>query len=250
MAKARKRPSSYFMGLFLVSILVLFSGFANCKSSEEGDNHWKKQRQQMVHQQIRARDVEQQKVINAMKSVPRHKFVPEQYKSISYSDRPLPIGEDQTISQPYIVAYMTEAIDPAADDKILEIGTGSGYQAAVLAELCKTVYTVEIRPVLAREAKQRLRKLGYKNVHVKIGDGYKGWKEHSPYDKIIVTCSPEEIPQPLINQLKEGGKMIIPVGKGYNQQLYLLEKNNGDLEKNAVLPVRFVPMVDEQEQSY
>ncbi|MFL6543916.1 MAG: protein-L-isoaspartate(D-aspartate) O-methyltransferase, partial [Candidatus Udaeobacter sp.] len=163
----------------------------------------------------------------------------------AYEDRPLPIGFGQTISQPFIVAFMTQALKPKPTDRVLEIGTGSGYQAAVLGELVAEVFTIEIVRPLAQRAATVLNALGYKNVLVKGGDGYKGWPEHAPFDSIIVTCAPERVPQPLIDQLKEGGRMIIPVGAKFAQELYLLEKKNGRLEQSAVLPVRFVPMARE-----
>jgi len=160
----------------------------------------------------------------------------------------LQIGQGQTISQPYIVAFMTEQLQPKRKDRVLEIGTGSGYQAAVLAELAGEVYSIEIIEPLAKTAEATLRRLGYKNVQVKAGDGYKGWPEHAPFDAITVTCAPDHVPQPLIDQLKEGGRMIIPVGGFGDQELYLLEKKNGELERRAVLPVRFVPMTGEAQK--
>jgi protein-L-isoaspartate(D-aspartate) O-methyltransferase len=163
----------------------------------------------------------------------------------AYKDGPLPIGYDQTISQPYIVAFMTEQLRPKPGDRILEIGSGSGYQAAILAELVADVYTIDIIEPLAKSAEATLQRLGYKNVHIKVGDGYKGWPEEAPFDAIIVTCAPEKVPQPLVDQLKEGGRMVIPVGERFAQQLYLLEKKNGQLKESATLPVRFVPMLRE-----
>jgi protein-L-isoaspartate(D-aspartate) O-methyltransferase len=163
--------------------------------------------------------------------------------SLAYADRPLPIGHGQTISQPFIVAFMTEALKPAPADKVLEIGTGSGYQAAVLAELVAQVYTIEIVKPLGERAREDLARLGYANVHVRVGDGYEGWPENAPFDAIIVTCSPEQVPQPLVDQLREGGRMVIPVGtQAGGQDLYLLEKRGGKVVKQAILPVRFVPM--------
>src|SRR5439155_16922682 len=163
----------------------------------------------------------------AMAKVPREEFVSPDSRAMSYEDGPLPIGYDQTISQSYIVAFMTEQLPPKPSDRVLEIGTGSGYQAAVLAELVAEVYTIEIAEPLAKNAEATLQRLGYKNVHVKAGDGYSGWLEHAPFDSIIVTCAPERVPQPLIDQLKEGGRMIIPVGAKFAQELYLLEKKDG-----------------------
>ena len=196
----------------------------------------------MVKTQIRARGITYQPTLDAMLTVPRHLFVPDYLINRAYSDGPLPIGYGQTISQPYIVAYMTSVLKPEKTDKILEIGTGSGYQAAVLAEIADSVFTVEIVPELAARAEKLLKQLGYENVWVKSGDGYFGWEEHAPYDKIIVTAAPEEVPQPLIDQLKEGGKMIIPVGGVYSYQyLILLEKKKGKVIEKTMLPVRFVP---------
>ncbi len=183
-----------------------------------------------------------------MLKVPRHLFVPDYLANQAYLDSPLPIGYGQTISQPYIVAYMTSILEPEKTDKILEIGTGSGYQAAVLAEIVDSVFTVEIIDGLAEQAQQLLKLLGYGNVWVKSGDGFHGWKEHAPYDKIIVTAAPEEIPQPLTEQLKEGGKMIIPVGEKYGYQyLILVEKKKGKVLKKNMLPVRFVPFTRDED---
>lgn len=203
------------------------------------------QRHQMVKEQIIARGVKDPRVIKAMEKVPRHDFVPIRLRADSYMDTPLPIGLGQTISQPYIVAFMTEALDLKAGDRILEIGTGSGYQAAVLAELAGEVYTIEILPELGERAKATLEKLQYKNIHVKIGDGYKGWTEMAPFDAVIVTCAPEQIPPALVDQLKEGGRMIIPVGKEREvQKLVKVTKHEGKVQTEAVMHVRFVPMVE------
>jgi len=170
-------------------------------------------------------------------------FVPKNYQRMAYEDRPLSIGEGQTISQPYIVALMTETLELKKDMKVLEIGTGSGYQAAILAEIVDQVYTIEIIESLGLKAENLLKSLNYNNINVKIGDGYKGWKEHSPFDAIIVTCAPADIPEPLEMQLKEGGKMIIPLGGSITQELVLFQKINGQLIRKVVAPVRFVPMV-------
>jgi len=199
----------------------------------------------MVREQIAARGVKDERVLNAMSKVPREEFVPQNLRAASYDDGPLPIGYDQTISQPYIVAFMTEQLRPGATDRVLEIGTGSGYQAAILAELVAQVYSIEIVEALGKSAETTLQRLGYKNVEVKTGDGYKGWPQHAPFDAIIVTCAPDHVPKPLVDQLKEGGRMIIPVGGYGAQELYLLEKANGQLRQGAVLPVRFVPMAGE-----
>ncbi len=197
----------------------------------------------------RQRMVESAPVIEAMMATQRHLFVPDEYRQWAYFDTPLPIGEEQTISAPGIVAKMTELLEPKPEDIVLEIGTGSGYQAAVLAHLVKHIYTIEILCTLADSARDHLAALGYDNVTVKCGDGYLGWPDHAPFDGIIVTCAPEQIPQPLQDQLKEGGRMVIPVGpEGGAQELYLLEKRDGVVKKTAVLPVIFVPMTGEAQQ--
>jgi protein-L-isoaspartate(D-aspartate) O-methyltransferase len=202
-------------------------------------------RQRMVQEQLMSRGLHEERVLAAMAKVPREEFVPPNSRAASYEDGPLQIGYGQTISQPYIVAFMTEQLHPKLSDRVLEIGTGSGYQAAILAELVAEVYTIEIAEPLARNAEATLVRLGYKNVRMKVGDGYKGWPENAPFDAIIVTCAPDRVPRPLTDQLKEGGRMIIPVGDRFAQELYLLEKKNGQLKESAVLPVRFVPMAGE-----
>ena len=199
----------------------------------------------MVTGQLQARGISDQRVLTAMNKVPREEFVPPDSRVASYADGPLAIGQGQTISQPYIVAFMTEKLRPKPSDRILEVGTGSGYQAAVLAGLVADVYTIEIIEPLAKTAEATLQRLGYKNVHVKVGDGYKGWPDYAPFDAIIVTCAPDHVPKQLTDQLKDEGRMIIPVGNRFAQELYLLEKKNGQLKESAVLPVRFVPMIDE-----
>jgi protein-L-isoaspartate(D-aspartate) O-methyltransferase len=206
------------------------------------------ERQRMVQEQLISRGVHDKRVLAAMAKAPREEFVPADERAAAYTDHPLPIGYDQTISQPYIVAFMTEQLHPKLSDRVLEIGTGSGYQAAILAELVAEVYTIEIAEPLAKSAEVTLARLGYKNVHVKVGDGYKGWLKHAPFDAIIVTCAPDRVPRPLTDQLKDGGRMIIPVGNRFAQELYLLEKKNGQLKESAVLPVRFVPMTGEAEK--
>jgi protein-L-isoaspartate(D-aspartate) O-methyltransferase len=202
-----------------------------------------KQRQAMVEEQLAGRDIRDPRVLAAMRVTPRHEFVPEAHRAAAYEDRPLSIGYGQTISQPYIVAFMTEQLAARPGDRVLEIGTGSGYQAAVLSHLVAEVYTIEIVEPLAKRAAADLAGLGIDNVKVKAGDGYAGWPEAAPFDAIIVTCAPDHVPEPLIAQLKEGGRMIIPVGNEAGiQELYLLNKKNGQVQKKAVLPVRFVPM--------
>lgn len=212
------------------------------KKEENKDNWWQEAAIRMVEEQIVARGIQDKQVIDIMKKTPRHLFVPEHLEKFAYTDRPLPIGEGQTISQPYIVALMTELLKLSGDEKVLEIGTGSGYQAAVLSKLAKECYSIEIVKLLAEDAKERLKKLGYHNVFVKWQDGYTGWPEHAPFDGIIVTAAPEEIPDELVRQLKIGGKMVVPVGKEY-QELILIKKRKDGIEKEAVIPVRFVPMV-------
>src|SRR6478609_1062240 len=207
------------------------------------------QRQRMVDQQLKGRGIQDKRVLAAMAKVAREEFIPVDARADAYEDGPLPIGYDQTISQPYIVAFMTEKLQPRPNNRVLEVGTGCGYQAAVLAELVADVYTIEIIEPLANNAEATLQRLGYKNVHVKVGDGYSGWPEHAPFDAIIVTCAPNHVPQQLTNQLKDGGRMIIPVGERFAQELYLLEKKDGRLRESAVLPVRFVPMAGEEGRS-
>lgn len=200
-------------------------------------------RKKMVEEQIKERGIKSKPVLEALLEVPRHLFVPRGYISYAYGDRPLPIGYGQTISQPYIVALMTELLRIKEGDKVLEIGTGSGYQAAILAELTSKVFTIEIIEPLAREAQSRLKRLGYEKVKVKIGDGYYGWPEEAPFDGIIVTCASPYIPPPLLEQLKEGGRMCIPLGPPMGiQELVLVEKKGGKIFSRSILPVRFVPM--------
>ena len=194
--------------------------------------------------QIERYGIKNPRVLAAMTKVQRHKFIPEKYLGLSdpYGDHPCPIGFNQTISQPYIVAYMTELIDPKPGDKVLEVGTGSGYQAAILSALGADVYTIEIVPELAEHARATLAAEGYAGVHVLTGDGYKGWPEHAPFNEIIVTCAPDDVPQVLVEQLKDGGRMIVPVGEG-SQRLVILRKKAGKVEMEDDLPVVFVPMV-------
>ena len=196
----------------------------------------------MVRMQIENRGIDHKSTLDAMLKVPRHLFVPEKLKDEAYDDNPIPIGFGQTISQPYIVAYMTAAIEPRTHHKILEIGTGSGYQAAILAEIVKEVYTIEIVEELFSSAKKRIENLKYKNIKLKYADGYYGWQEAAPFDAIVVTAAAEYIPPPLLEQLKDGGKMIIPIGTPFlNQNLILVEKSGKDFTTKSLLPVRFVP---------
>jgi protein-L-isoaspartate(D-aspartate) O-methyltransferase len=201
-----------------------------------------------VKNQMQWRGIRDTLVLKAMQKVPRHFFVPDYLKDQAYVDSPLPIGEGQTISQPYIVAFMTEALKLKGGEKVLEIGTGSGYQAAVLAEIAKEVYTIEIIPSLGRRANELLKKLAYNNIHVNIGDGYRGLPEQAPYDAIMVTAAPGHIPQPLVDQLKKEGRMIIPVGDFYQELILITKKPDGNIKKQSVLPVRFVPMTGEAQK--
>ncbi|MGC1275741.1 MAG: protein-L-isoaspartate(D-aspartate) O-methyltransferase [Planctomycetaceae bacterium] len=205
-------------------------------------------RQHMVDEFIEAEGVTNERVLKSMRTTPRHEFVRPGDVRSAYHDSALPIGHGQTISPPFIVAYMTETIDPQPTDKILEIGTGSGYQAAVLSPLVQDVYTIEIVEELARSARRKLESLDYDNVHAKAGDGYQGWPEHAPFDKIIVTCSPEQVPAPLVEQLAEGGKLLIPLGERYQQVFYLFEKRDGKLAASKLIPTLFVPMTGVSEE--
>jgi protein-L-isoaspartate(D-aspartate) O-methyltransferase len=229
-------------------------GLAFCVSlglscSDAADRDYRMLRKRMVEEQLvtPGRDIRSGEVLRAMGTIPRHEFVPERLRGEAYEDYPLPIGYGQTISQPYIVAFMTEQLHPKPGDRVLEIGTGSGYQAAILSLLVKEVHTIEIVEPLAQRAAADLKRLGYTNVQVRAGDGFKGWPEAAPFDAIIVTCAPEQVPQPLLDQLKEGGRLIIPVGPSHDQSLYLLQKQAGKVEQRAVLPVRFVPMTRKSE---
>jgi len=225
---------------YSIAIVILISFFSKC---EQGDQ-FTTARDQMVRDQIVARGVSDSAVLSAMQKVPRHQFVSPELMRYAYDDNPLPIGSEQTISQPYIVAFMTELIKPQKGQKILEVGTGSGYQAAVLAEIVDSVYSIEILPELAESAERRLKQMGYRNINVRCGDGYAGWPEASPFDAILVTAAAEEIPQPLIEQLKDGGVMVIPVGPMMSiQALTVIKKQGRDIKKETVLPVRFVPLI-------
>ena len=232
----------------LATMVCALSSLAFCqRSANHGSRtpeQWAAERAQMVGEQLAAPDrgIRDPAVIQAMGKVPRHRFVPREVVFSAYDDCPLPIGFGQTISQPYVVAFMTEQLRLQPQDRVLEIGTGSGYQAAILAEMVAEVYTVEIIAPLAERARATLADLGYGNIHVRAGDGYHGWPEVAPFDAIIVTCAPENVPPPLIDQLKDGGRLIIPVGPPHSQELVLLRKQGGRVNRQAVLPVRFVPM--------
>ena len=207
------------------------------------------QRNAMVAKEIEAAGVKNPRVLDAMRKTPRHEFMPAAYRPYAYIDAALPIGDRQTISPPFVVAYMTEQLKPQPTDRVLEIGTGSGYQAAVLSPLVKDVYTIEIVEPLGHRAERTIKRLGYKNVHVKVGDGYKGWPDAAPFDKIIVTCSPESVPQPLVDQLREGGEMIIPVGERYQQNLVRMTKRDGKLTSEPLQATLFVPMTGAAEDA-
>ena len=225
--------------VIFISLIMLHAGFLSPLS---GQDKYEKERNDMVRYQIQARGVSDKNCLNSMKTVRRHLFVSDSYKSLAYSDRPLPIGYGQTISQPYIVAYMTELLQVGTGDTVLEIGTGSGYQAAVLAAIVNQVYTIEIVEELGLSANERLKNLKYSNVEVKIADGYDGWEEHGPYDGIVVTAASEYIPPPLIDQLKDGARMIIPIGSPFSvQNLMLVSKRGGKIITKSLMPVRFVP---------
>jgi len=226
----------------MIQIMVLTLFFPIALNAQ----NYTRQRNEMVEEQIIRRGIKDPQVVQAMRSVKRHEFVPEHNRHLAYSDRPLPIGYEQTISQPYIVALMTNHLNLDKGDKVLEVGTGSGYQAAVLAEITTNVYSIEIVKELGERARKTLREQGYDNIRIKIGDGYQGWKEHAPFDGIIVTASPSDVPEPLKKQLAEGGRMVIPVGGPIFQNLVLLEKENGEIKKREISGVRFVPMVDDK----
>lgn len=224
-------------------VLLVLSGMA-CRGGLTNEEKLMQAREIMLEEHLKGRGITNEAVLRAMRDVPRHEFVPEQLRDWAYRDGPLPIGEGQTISQPYIVAAMTELLGPEPDHVVFEVGTGSGYQAAVLGKIVSKVYTVEIVPELGERAADLLEELGYTNVVVRVGDGYAGWPEHAPFDGIIVTCGAEQVPPPLIEQLKPGGVMVIPVGpNNVSQELLVIEKNDdGTVSERPVMGVRFVPM--------
>ncbi|MFH1686746.1 MAG: protein-L-isoaspartate(D-aspartate) O-methyltransferase [bacterium] len=237
-----KCPNLLIMPLLLAGIVF---GLVDCNETAVPDPlteaEYAQAREQMVTSQIEARGINNERLSAAMRKVPRHRFIPTAYRAQAYADLPLPIGDDQTISQPYIVGLMTQHAALDANDKVLEIGTGSGYQAAILGELCNAVYTVEIVKPLAERSADLLDSLGYDNVSVRRGDGYAGWPEQAPFDAILVTCAPPEIPQPLIDQLAEGGRLVIPVGD-WQQELQVLTRQGDSIVTSSVIAVRFVPM--------
>jgi protein-L-isoaspartate(D-aspartate) O-methyltransferase len=218
---------------------------ASQTTAENADDQFKAARRSMVDRQLAARDITNPRVLDAMRHVPRHQFVPESMQSRAYSDSPLPIGHGQTISQPYIVGLMTQLAEPHPQAIALDVGTGSGYQAAILSLLCKEVYSIEIVEPLAKEAKKRLDDLRYSNVTVRHGDGYRGWPSEAPFDLIIVAAAPDKVPEPLIEQLKPGGRLVIPVGTTYQTLMLLQKLPDGSVRKQSVAPVAFVPMTGE-----
>lgn len=232
---------------FMFSLTMVLSVAAFAQNKSPDDRKYQKMRLKMVEEQILTRGIGKGSVIKAMRDVPRHLFVPDDLRDQAYDDTPLPIGLEQTISQPAIVAYMTEAAGISKKDKVLEIGTGSGYQAAVLGEVAGEVYSIEILPEMADRAKGLLKELGYNNVHVKAGNGYLGWPDQAPFDAILVTAAPEEIPQVLIDQLAVGGKMVIPVGTTIQEMVVITKTKNG-LNEKRTMPVRFVPMTGKPNQ--
>lgn len=235
-----------------IGVICLIAGGVSLLASDaawgQRQDIFAAERARMVEEYIAAEGVENPRVLEAMRTVPRHLFVLPQHRQRAYYDLAIDIGFKQTISPPFIVAYMTEKLDPQPTDRVLEIGTGSGYQAAVLSEIVDEVYTIEIVEPLGERTARLLKRLKYSNIHTRIGDGYQGWPEHAPFDKIIVTCSPENVPQPLVDQLKEGGKMIIPLGERYQQVFHLFEKQNGKLVQTELIPTLFVPMTGRMEE--
>jgi protein-L-isoaspartate(D-aspartate) O-methyltransferase len=232
--------------IYIIIILTLISSASTNENSSNEDS-FTSNRNKMVEIQIKARGITDANLIEAMLKVKRHLFVPDRYKHQAYFDHSLPISNNQTISQPFIVAIMTELAHIGSTEKVLEVGTGSGYQAAILAELADSVFSVEIICELAEQSEKLLNELGYKNIFIKCDDGFIGWEKHAPYDAIIVTCAPPDIPHNLIEQLAEGGRMVIPVGT-YLQELMLITKNEGEIVKEEIIPVRFVPMTGEAEK--
>ena len=242
------------MRLLSSSAMIFMILCAGCRADQpkpgraDSEETFRKARLEMVQTQIEMRGVRDQRVLEAVRTVPRHRFVPDQYRDLAYTDQPLPIGEEQTISQPYIVGLMTELVQADSTDKVLEVGTGSGYQAAVLGELAREVYTIEIVASLAKRSAALLDSLGYKNIHVRQGDGFAGWPERAPFDAIVVTCAPPQIPQPLIDQLADDGRLVIPVGTLW-QELLVVHRTGEKLDTSSVIPVRFVPMTGHGVQS-
>jgi protein-L-isoaspartate(D-aspartate) O-methyltransferase len=245
-SKAVHRQSRW---LVFASFAFAAMSLVGIATAQDAANAFAAAREAMVASEVEAAGVTNERVLASMRATPRHEFMPTNVRQYAYVDAALPIGDQQTISPPFIVAYMTQALDPQPTDRVLEIGTGSGYQAAILSPLVAEVYTIEIVSRLGKRAEQTLKRLDYKNVHVRVGDGYKGWPEHAPFNKIIVTCSPESIPQALVGQLAEGGSMIIPVGERYQQTLYRVTKRNGELTREPLEATLFVPMTGAAEDT-
>jgi protein-L-isoaspartate(D-aspartate) O-methyltransferase len=241
----RRRDNTRVPAVLLVLGAIACTGAALLQS---GPDSRAAERRRMVDEQVRSRDITAPAVLAAMERVPRHLFVPEDQRREAYADHPLPIGYEQTISQPYIVALMTDLLDLDPGDRVLEIGTGSGYQAAVLSRMAREVYTVEIVKPLGERARRTLAGLGYDNVHVRIGDGYKGWPEKAPFDGILVTAAPPKVPEPLLKQLKVGGKLVLPVGRVIQNLWVYTKRADGGFDKDKVLPVLFVPMTGEAQK--
>jgi protein-L-isoaspartate(D-aspartate) O-methyltransferase len=239
-------PTAVGFIIVAASVFCLVLGFS-APARVRGEDPFAARRRAMVEEQVAARGVRDRAVLDALRTVPRHLFVPAELRNDAYGDFPLPIGEGQTISQPYIVALMTEMLRLPAAAKVLEVGTGSGYQAAVLAEMGAEVYTIEIVEPLARSAKERLEATGYTKIHFRTGDGYRGWPEAAPFDGIIVTAAPDHVPQPLVDQLKIGGRLVIPVGSAY-QELVAITRTEKGTKRETSIPVRFVPMTGEAEE--
>jgi protein-L-isoaspartate(D-aspartate) O-methyltransferase len=246
---ARRQPRARAAVLLAAcAVLASATGGAPLNSARAaGSDPTAAARQRMVREQLEARGIRDPRVLAAMASVPRHEFVPEALRDSAYEDHPLPIGHGQTISQPYVVAAMSEALGLSGDERVLEIGTGSGYQAAVLAVLCREVYTIEIVEPLAERARADLARLGYANVHARAGDGYRGWPEHAPFDAVIVTAAPDHVPAPLVEQLVIGGRLVLPVGAGF-QELVRITRTAEGVERESLMGVRFVPMTGEAER--
>ena len=230
-------------------VIILFFFCLSCAAEKTDAYWWQKKADMMVKNQIEKRGIQDKGVLRAMRETPRHLFVPENLREMAYEDGPLPIGEGQTISQPYIVALMTELLELNGDERILEIGTGSGYQAAVLSTLVKKVYSIEIVKSLSEEAGKKLKEMQYHNVTVKWGDGYQGWAEHAPYDAIIVTAAPSRVPQALIDQMKIGGRLILPVGTYFQKLKVITKMRDGEIGEENIISVRFVPMVHSEKNT-
>jgi protein-L-isoaspartate(D-aspartate) O-methyltransferase len=237
-----------FVGVGLLVFLASSRGWTQNAASKEKEDPTAPQRRRMVQRHLVERGIKNPRVLEAFRTVPRHRFLPPETRRQAYDDESIPIGEGQTITPPYDVAFMTEVLDPEPTDKVYEVGTGSGYQASILSRLVKEVYSVEIHEPLSRRATQVIKELGYSNVHTRAGDGYAGWPEAAPFDAIIVTCAPQNIPPPLIEQLKEGGRMVIPLGDRFNQVVHLIQKKNGKLTDHQLRPTLFVPMTGKAQQ--